>query len=229
MFCGRLIVATRKDKYLWLALDPATFGSGEGLSSWLWDEEGLRPDDAGEASWPTYKRPPSRNGYYDPTKDPLGRELERIQHAHLAYIETVLARGRAPDHRSKSTPGLLETVLSWATREETEDTFTRAVRVSRASSAESRRARLLVAPRIPEARTTTVTVYERNPDVVAEALLRAAGVCELCHAPAPFIRASDGTPYLEVHHRRRLADQGEDTLENAVACCPNCHRRAHLG
>ena len=67
----------------------------------------------------------------------------------------------------------------------------------------------------------------RNPDVVVEALLRANGVCERCKKPAPFARRSDGTPYLEVHHRIPLAVGGEDTVENAIALCPNCHRAAH--
>jgi 5-methylcytosine-specific restriction protein A len=26
-----------------------------------------------------------------------------------------------------------------------------------------------------------------------------------------------------------LSTGGEDTLENAIALCPNCHRRAHFG
>jgi 5-methylcytosine-specific restriction protein A len=26
-----------------------------------------------------------------------------------------------------------------------------------------------------------------------------------------------------------LASDGDDTVENAVALCPNCHRRAHFG
>ncbi|HXU34436.1 MAG TPA: HNH endonuclease [Thermoanaerobaculia bacterium] len=34
---------------------------------------------------------------------------------------------------------------------------------------------------------------------------------------------------MEVHHRIRLAYGGEDTVENAVALCPNCHREAHHG
>ncbi|MHC1750389.1 MAG: HNH endonuclease [Cellulosilyticaceae bacterium] len=54
-------------------------------------------------------------------------------------------------------------------------------------------------------------------------------MCERCGATAPFIRASDGTPYLEVHHKIRLADGGEDTVENAMTVCPNCHRELHLG
>jgi hypothetical protein len=39
----------------------------------------------------------------------------------------------------------------------------------------------------------------------------------------------DGSPFLETHHLIRLADGGPDTVENAVAVCPNCHRRLHYG
>lgn len=55
----------------------------------------------------------------------------------------------------------------------------------------------------------------------------AAGVCEGCGSQAPFV-VEDGTPFLEVHHVRSLADGGSDKITNAVALCPNCHRRAHL-
>ena len=34
-------------------------------------------------------------------------------------------------------------------------------------------------------------------------------------------------PYLEVRHKVRLVDNGEDTVENAIAIGPNCHREAH--
>lgn len=37
----------------------------------------------------------------------------------------------------------------------------------------------------------------------------------------------DGLPYLEVHHVMPLACHGSDTPSNAVALCPNCHRRCH--
>lgn len=70
-------------------------------------------------------------------------------------------------------------------------------------------------------------MFDRNPDVVAEVLTRAAGICEACNDPAPFIRRSNGTPYLEVHHKQWLSDEGEDTVGNAIALCPNCHRKAH--
>lgn len=91
----------------------------------------------------------------------------------------------------------------------------------------SREARLATASKVPERILTTSISFRRNPDVVAEVLLRAEGKCEKCLQPAPFVRASDGTPYLEVHHRIPLAVGGEDTVANAIALCPNCHRAAH--
>lgn len=91
-----------------------------------------------------------------------------------------------------------------------------------------RKARLKVAPTKPTKVVATTVVYRRNPDVVAEVLLRAKGHCELCGNPAPFKRRSTGEPYLEVHHKVQLAHGGDDTVSNAVAACPNCHRREHF-
>lgn len=89
--------------------------------------------------------------------------------------------------------------------------------------------RLRNAPRIPEKLEVTRTEFQRNPDVVAEVYLRAKGICSQCNSPAPFKRRADGLPYLEIHHKVPLAAGGEDTVENAVALCPNCHRKAHYG
>jgi 5-methylcytosine-specific restriction endonuclease McrA len=105
--------------------------------------------------------------------------------------------------------------------------FDAAVQQSSLRSAAQRKARLSNAPRLPKRIEVTTTVFVRNPDVVVEALLRARGICERCNDPAPFARRSDGSPYLEVHHRIPLAVGGEDTVENAIALCPNCHRAAH--
>lgn len=96
-------------------------------------------------------------------------------------------------------------------------------------SPEERLARLQNAPKFPESKTVPTTIWVRNYDVVAEALHLANGICEGCKQPAPFLRQSDGTPYLEVHHKVPLSVGGEDTLENTIALCPNCHRRAHYG
>ncbi len=73
------------------------------------------------------------------------------------------------------------------------------------------------------------TIFLRNQNVVAEVLFRANGHCEQCKKPAPFVRQCDSTPYLEVHHKIRLADGGDDTVENAIALCQNCHRQTHHG
>ncbi|MED1646024.1 HNH endonuclease [Brevibacillus agri] len=105
-----------------------------------------------------------------------------------------------------------------------------AVQKSLADGREERKRRLESRTElIPETYETKTRVFKRNPDVIAEVLVRANGICEKCKSPAPFIRASDGTPYLEVHHKIRLADGGEDTVENAIAVCPNCHRELHFG
>ena len=89
--------------------------------------------------------------------------------------------------------------------------------------------RLANAPKRPVAVKVVSTAFERNSDVIAEVLFRAAGVCESCQEQAPFIRRSNSTPYLEVHHRRPLAMGGDDTVEYAIAVCPNCHREQHFG
>lgn len=81
----------------------------------------------------------------------------------------------------------------------------------------------------PRRREATAFVYDRDPLVVVYVLQRAGGVCERCNQPASFIRKSDQTPYLEVHHIIRLADDGPDTPDNAQALCPNCHREVHYG
>jgi predicted HNH restriction endonuclease len=94
---------------------------------------------------------------------------------------------------------------------------------------EGRQQRLAVAQAMPEKRNVQVVEFIRNADVVAEVLARAAGHCQQCGTPAPFLRRSDGTPYLEVHHVVPLADGGEDTVKNAIALCPNCHRERHYG
>ncbi|MES2300141.1 MAG: HNH endonuclease signature motif containing protein [Pseudomonadota bacterium] len=98
-----------------------------------------------------------------------------------------------------------------------------------ATPRESRLARLQNAPKQPKKILAISTVYDRNPDVIAEVLFRAAGKCERCHELAPFLSRASGKPYLEVHHRLQLARGGEDTVENAIALCPNCHRELHYG
>lgn len=105
----------------------------------------------------------------------------------------------------------------------------RGVESSRNYSPSERRARLNRASKVPKKILVTTTAYQRNPDVIVEVLERADGICENCGNPAPFTRQRDGTPYLEVHHKLQLSLGGEDTVENAIALCPNCHRKSHYG
>lgn len=69
--------------------------------------------------------------------------------------------------------------------------------------------------------------YERSPYVSEYAKRRANGVCQLCGSVAPF-EDKGGEPFLETHHIRWLAEGGEDTIQNTVALCPNCHRKMHV-
>jgi len=85
------------------------------------------------------------------------------------------------------------------------------------------------APKTPQIVQVVSVAYKRNPDVIVEVLLRANGKCENCSADAPFKRSKDGSPYLEVHHKIPLSESGFDTVENAIATCPNCHRLLHFG
>lgn len=94
---------------------------------------------------------------------------------------------------------------------------------------ERRRKRLNKANKIPKKIKVSVWQFFRNPDVVAEALYLANGKCQCCGKEAPFKRKSDSTPYLEVHHKIQLANGGEDSVENSIALCPNCHREKHFG
>jgi len=124
--------------------------------------------------------------------------------------------------------GWLGTV-SEAVQDDVEAALQVEVAKSLGDSAAARQQRLAMAPRLPEPIQVVSRAFRRNPDVIAEVLVRANGTCEECHSSAPFRRASDDTAYLEVHHRKYLSEGGEDTVANALALCPNCHRELHFG
>lgn len=76
-------------------------------------------------------------------------------------------------------------------------------------------------------RQTISQQYERDPWVAENAKRDANGICQLCESTAPFLNKSK-EPYLETHHIQWLAQGGDDTIENTVALCPNCHRKMHV-
>lgn len=80
----------------------------------------------------------------------------------------------------------------------------------------------------PEKNKTTSSQFVRDAAIVSWVLANSQGVCECCENAAPFQR-KNGQFYLEVHHVKPLADEGSDTIGNAIAICPNCHREIHFG
>lgn len=119
--------------------------------------------------------------------------------------------------------------LSMQTREQSESELAAEIEASLALSQSDRAMRLANSTKVPERIQIISVGFRRNADVIVTVLHRANGVCEKCGVKAPFVRRSDGSPYLEVHHSTPLSQGGEDTVENAVAVCPNCHREAHHG
>lgn len=79
----------------------------------------------------------------------------------------------------------------------------------------------------PTSKMTEVEVVQRSSIVANIVKERAAGVCQLCNKPAPFYNKS-GEAYLECHHVEWIARGGADEVYNAVALCPNCHRKMHV-
>ena len=71
-------------------------------------------------------------------------------------------------------------------------------------------------------------VYVRSEAVRRYVLARSNGICESCKKPSPFNR-TNGTPYLEPHHTRRVSDGGPDHPRWVGAVCPNCHSEIHFG
>jgi len=95
-----------------------------------------------------------------------------------------------------------------------------------ASLAELRRWALLKASPTASSSSRLVTQRRRERRVKLYALKRAEGACEFCKSKAPF-RNEKGNPYLECHHITELANEGADHINQVLAICPNCHRRAH--
>lgn len=84
-------------------------------------------------------------------------------------------------------------------------------------------------PSKPQSGTTTTTVFNRDPNIIAYAKGRAGFRCEVPGCEVPLFLKPDGEPYVEVHHIHMLADGGEDTTKNVACLCPSHHREIHFG
>ena len=80
---------------------------------------------------------------------------------------------------------------------------------------------------VRDSQNRLVKVRKRDSNVSVAVKKKAGGKCQLCGAAAPFTD-QEGMPYLECHHVVWLADGGNDSVYNAVALCPNCHRKMHV-
>ena len=148
---------------------------------------------------------------------------------HIEYLDSFASNTQAKQSSLRSLyEELLLRLSPIAETTDEDDICIEQVADAIAASASERAKRLADASLLPQIRHQIVKTFRRNPDVVAEVLLRAKGVCEGCRLPAPFQRP-DGSLYLEVHHVKLLADGGLDTVDNAIALCPNCHRKRYFG
>lgn len=156
---------------------------------------------------------------------------QKLRNVHIGLVQTfdeinakAFIRFVAQD---KLFPTANETIKE--SQAEYKATFENEVNESLDDSSENRQRRLASRSTKPKVVYRLVQDYHRDPDVVAEALYRAEGFCEKCKEKAPFIKRSNGEPYLEVHHIIPLSQGGLDSLENVISLCPNCHRKIHFG
>ena len=160
----------------------------------------------------------------------LGQALTAVE-GHVAYYEslqsvTLHTQRKVIAEYSKLLA--VNEVADFSDGESLNKDFQASVQKSLDLSDEKRKERLASAFGKARKIVAKQLAFVRNPDVVAERLSIAAGVCEGCMKPAPFWRPN-GTPFLEVHHKLSLAEGGLDVVENTMALCPNCHREAHFG
>ncbi|SNC59332.1 HNH endonuclease [Marinobacter sp. es.048] len=99
--------------------------------------------------------------------------------------------------------------------------------LTRLVSDEELRKRAGKAPRQPATKVAERKEFERSPAVVAYVQNRAGDNCEMPGCTSVLFRKADGSAYKEVHHILPLAEGGDDSVENAAALCPNCHRAQH--
>ncbi|WP_156294461.1 HNH endonuclease [Serratia oryzae] len=158
------------------------------------------------------------------------RRTDDLTHRHHEY-DRLFKRGNIFEIYQPSVHGVWEIYKDlqgkWCYRQ-VKSEFEEAIEAAAKLSSTIRKQILATESKTPKLTEVTTRVYKRSPYVVAEVLLRANGRCQNCKLDAPF-RREDGTPFLEVHHIEWLSKGGDDSVENAIALCPNCHRQAHYG
>lgn len=160
----------------------------------------------------------------------VARRTDDINHRYHEY-DRLFKRGNIFEIYQPSIHGIWELYQDqqgkWCYRQ-VKSEFEEAVESAAKLPSSTRERILATESKTPVLTEVTTRVYKRSPYVVAEVLLRANGKCQSCRCDAPFLK-EDGTPFLEVHHIEWLSKGGENSVENAIALCPNCHRQAHYG
>jgi len=176
----------------------------------------------------------SKAGYYKELSAEFGRSGKSYEYRmqDISYVFDLQGRNFVTGLKPKShiSPDIVGKIESMISDIEGQSPLVSAVFEADVESFRRRKKRD-TAPkgnRNPKKSRRESTQYDRDPEVVDWVLRLAKGHCECCGGKAPFARA-DGSLFLEVHHLVRLADEGPDIIENAVAICPNCHRELHNG
>lgn len=160
----------------------------------------------------------------------VARRTDDTTHRYHEY-DRLFKRGNIFEIYQPSVHGVWELYQDlqgkWCYRQ-VKSEFEEAVEAAAKLPSSIRKQILATESKTPVITEVTTRVYKRSPYVVAEVLLRANGKCQSCKRDAPFL-TGDGTPFLEVHHIEWLSKGGDDSVENAIALCPNCHRQAHYG
>ncbi|MGV2293212.1 HNH endonuclease signature motif containing protein [Trinickia sp. YCB016] len=175
----------------------------------------------------------SKRKYYDDLAAKFGRTAKSFEYRmqNISYVLALMGRDWLSGLKPAKNVGAnvaaqIEELI--AEVEEKSITPVVAFEIAVRENVKKKQLTLPQGSRVPKAVTLSVTQYQRDASVKAWVLRQANGICECCSQQAPF-SGSDGLPYLEVHHVRKLAEKGSDSTENAVAACPNCHRELHYG
>ena len=130
------------------------------------------------------------------------RRTDDVTHRHHEY-DRLFKRGNIFEIYQPSIHGVWELYQDqqgqWCYRK-VKSEFEKAVDAASQLSPSERKEILVTESKTPELIVVTTRVYKRSPCV-----------------------------FLEVHHIKWLSNGGEDSVENALALCPNCHRQAHYG
>jgi 5-methylcytosine-specific restriction protein A len=175
----------------------------------------------------------TKKRYYEGLAAKFGRTEKAFEYRmqNISYVMTLLGRDWLTGLKPAKNVGAnvaaqIEAMIAWSEGRQFVPVAAFEIEVR-----EEARRKKLPKPdgnRRPASRPSANTQFQRDAAVKAWVLQQANGKCEYCDQRAPF-KGSDGQPFLEVHHVRQLADDGPDTVTNAVALCPNCHREAHYG